>query len=178
MSKHQTPRKEYYKWKNVNHCCVCGDDKSGSRFTKIFSTIGKEKKLSEQIYSLTSLNIQESDNNAQYLKVCRSCEGKLVKAYEFKGCALSTLEAIREKASSKRCLNFSPDKNDDQTGKKVNSEAEQTNTSTYSIDDVQVKRIMKMTNNEKIGNQKLHSGNSSIYPHFTWFEDQPQFVLA
>ena len=38
---------------------------------------------------------------------------------------------------------------------KSNSEAEQTNTSTYSIDDVQVKRIMKMTNNEKMGNEKI-----------------------
>ena len=28
MSTQLTPLKEYYKWKNGNFCCVCGDDKS------------------------------------------------------------------------------------------------------------------------------------------------------
>ncbi|CAB4039107.1 PREDICTED: uncharacterized protein LOC107326879 [Paramuricea clavata] len=139
MSTQLTPLKEYYKWKNGNFCCVCGDDKSGSRFTKIFSTAGKEKGLSEQIYSLTSIYLGESDGNAQSLKICRSCEGKLIKSHEFKSCAVATLESNREKTSSKRCLNFSPVKSDPPTGKRVNVEAELTTTNTESIDDVEVK---------------------------------------
>ena len=41
-----TPQKEYYRWKNVNFCCVCGDDKSPSRFTKDlrFSALLVDKK--------------------------------------------------------------------------------------------------------------------------------------
>ena len=123
MAEQVTPRKHYYKWKNVSFCCVCGDDKSSSRFTKIFSTVGKEKRLSEQIYSLTTLKLEESDNNAQFLKVCRSCEGKLIKSNKFKNSAVATLESIRDKASSKRCLTFSPAKSGPETSKRMNVEA-------------------------------------------------------
>lgn len=63
MSAQNTPLKHYCRWKNVNFCSVCGNDKSSSRYTKIFSTVGKEKKLSEQIYSLTNIKLQESDSN-------------------------------------------------------------------------------------------------------------------
>ena len=85
-----TPRKEYYRCKNVNFCCVCGDDKSPSRFTKLFSTVGKQKKLSKLIYSLTNFELEESDNNAECLKVCRSCERKLEKSADFQTCAIAT----------------------------------------------------------------------------------------
>ena len=125
MSAQNTPRKYYYRWKNVNFCSVCGDDKSSSRYTKIFSTVGKEKRLSEQIYSLTNFKLQESDSNAQSLKICRSCEGKLVKSNDFKSCAVATLESIQEQATSKRCLTFSPSKSGSQTEKRVNIEEDQ-----------------------------------------------------
>ena len=92
-----TPRKEYYTWKIVDFCCLCASDKSDNRFTKIFSTNGKRKKLAEHIISITSLDVKESDSNAQFLKVCRSCKGKLVKASEFKNCIVATLSTINEK---------------------------------------------------------------------------------
>ena len=119
-----TPRKEYYRWKNVNFCCVCGDDKAGNRYTKIFSTIGKEKELSAQIYSLTGIKVEQHEENAQSLKVCRTCEGKLTKSNQFKSSATSTLETIRERATAKRCLNFSPCKTATQTSKRTNTNAE------------------------------------------------------
>ncbi|CAB4036141.1 PREDICTED: uncharacterized protein LOC107326879, partial [Paramuricea clavata] len=87
-----TPRKEYYRWKNVNFCCVCGDDKSSSSFTKVFSAIGKEKKLSELIGSLTKFELEESDSSAGSLKVCRSCERKLTKSADFQTCVITTLQ--------------------------------------------------------------------------------------
>ncbi len=117
-----TPRKEYYRWKSVNFCCVCGDDKSPSRFTKVFSAVGRQKKLSELICSLTHFELEESDSNAGSLKVCRSCEGKLTKSAAFQTCAITTLQSIREKASSKRCLTFSPSKSASQTEKRINVE--------------------------------------------------------
>ena len=117
-----TPRKEYYRWKNVNFCCVCGDDKSPSRFTKVFSTVGRQKKLSKLICSLTKFELEESDSNAGSLKICRSCEGKLTKSADFQTCAIATLQSIREKASSKRCLNFSPSKSGPQSEKRINVE--------------------------------------------------------
>ena len=123
-----TPRKQYYKWKNGNFCCVCGEDKLPSRFTKIFSTVGKKKKLCEQIYSLTNFVLEESDGNAQFLKVCRSCEGKLTKTADFKTSAIATLQSIREKGSSKRCLTFSPDKTISPTEKRVNTETSEEHT--------------------------------------------------
>ena len=122
MSAQSTPRKYYCRWKNVNFCSVCGDDKSSSRYTKIFSTVGKEKKLSEQIHSLTNFKLQESDTNAQSLKICRCCEGKLVKLNDFKSCAVATLENIHEQATPKRCLTFSPSKFGSQTEKRTNVE--------------------------------------------------------
>ena len=127
----------YCRWKNVNFCCVCGDDKSSSRYTKIFSTVGKEKKLSEQIHSLTNFKLQESDTNAhsltnfklqesdtnaQSLKICRSCEGKLMELNDFKSCAVATLESIQEQATPKRCLTFSPSKSGSQMEKRTNVE--------------------------------------------------------
>jgi hypothetical protein len=115
-------RKEYYRWKNVNFCCVCGDDKSPSRLTKVFSAIGKEKKLSDLICSLTTFELDESDSSAGSLKVCRSCEGKLTKSADFQTCAITTLQSIREKASSKRCLTFSPSKSGSGTEKRINVE--------------------------------------------------------
>ena len=119
-----TPRKEYYRWKNVNFCCVCGDNKAGNRYTKIFSTVGKEKKLSVQIYSLTGIKVEHFEENAQSLKVCRTCEGKLTKSNQFKSSAISTLENIRERATAKRCLNFSPCKTTAQASKRTNTDAE------------------------------------------------------
>ena len=91
-----TPRKQYYMWKNVNFCRVCGDDKAGNRYTKIFSTIGKEKKLSVQIYSLTGIKVEHFAETAQSLKVCRAWEGKLTKSNQFNSSAISALETIRE----------------------------------------------------------------------------------
>lgn len=117
-----TPRKEYYGWKNVIFCCLCGDDKSTSRFTKVFSSVGKQKKISELICSLTNFELTESDSNAGSLKVCRSCEGKLTKSADFQTCATTTLQSIREKVSSKRCLRFSPSKSESQAEKRVNVE--------------------------------------------------------
>ena len=119
-----TPRKEYYRWKNVNFCCVCGDDKAGNRYTKIFSAIGKEKKLSVQIYSLTGIKVEHFEENAQSLKVCRTCEGKLTKSNQFKSSAISILKTIRERATAKRCLNFSPCKTTAQASKRTNTDAE------------------------------------------------------
>lgn len=121
---HLTPRKEYYRWKNVNFCCVCGDDKAGNRYTKVFSTVGEEKKLSVQIYSLTGIKVEHFDENAQSLKVCRTCEGKLTKSNQFKSSATSTLETIRERATAKRCLNFSPCKATSEASKRANTDAE------------------------------------------------------
>ncbi len=119
-----TPRKEYYRWKNVNLCCVCGDDKAGNRYTKIFSSVGKEKKLSEQIFSLTGIKVEHFEENAQLLKVWGVCEGKLTKSNQFKSSAIGTLETIREKATAKRCLNFSPCKTTTQASKRTNTDAE------------------------------------------------------
>ena len=119
-----TPHKEYYRWKNVNFCCVCGDNKAGNRYTKIFSTVGKEKELSVQIYSLTGIKVEQHEENAQSLKVCRTWEGKLTKSNQFKTSATSTLQTIRERATAKRCLNFSPCKTTTQTSKRTNTNAE------------------------------------------------------
>ena len=117
-----TPRKEYCRWKDVIFCCLCGDDKSSSRFTKVFSSVGKQKKLSELICWLTNFELTEADSNAGSLKVCRSCEGKLAKSADFQTCVITTLQSIREKASSKRCLTFSPSKSESQAEKRVNME--------------------------------------------------------
>ena len=108
----------------MNLCCVCGDDKAGNRYTKIFSSFGKEKKLSEQIFSLTGIKVEHFEENAQLLKVCRVCEGKLTKSNQFKSSAIGTLETIREKATAKRCLNFSPRKTTTQASKRTNTDAE------------------------------------------------------
>ena len=119
-----TPRKQYYRWKNVNFCCVCGDDKASNRYTKIFSTIGKEKKLSVQIYSLTGIKVEHFEENAQSLKVYRACKGKLTKSNQFKSSAISALETVRERATAKRCVNFSPCKTTTQASKRTNTDAE------------------------------------------------------
>ena len=148
-----TPRKEYYRWKNVNFCCVCGDDKSPSRFTKLFSTVGKQKKLSKLIYSLTNFELEESDNNAECLKVCRSCERKLEKSADFQTCAIATLQSVREKASSKRCLTFSPSKSGPQTEKRISAETsmenqteeDQVSIDTDSVHDIEYEKYYNLT---------------------------------
>ena len=84
--------------------------------------MGKQKKLSELICSLTNFELTESDSNAGSLNVCQSCEGKLAKSADFQTSAITMLQSIREKASSERCFTFSPSKSESQGKKRVNVE--------------------------------------------------------
>ena len=43
MTSKETPRKEYFKWENVDHCGFCGSSNNSDRFTNVFM---KKKRFS------------------------------------------------------------------------------------------------------------------------------------
>ena len=108
-----TPRKIYYKWKNVAYCFLCGSTSNPDRFTNINSACGKRKALAEKIKNVLGIDIEETTS---HLPICRVCERKVNNFTAFKTSAMSVIEGIREKTTSKRCLNFSPAK----AGKRIN----------------------------------------------------------
>ena len=105
MTSKETPRKEYFEWKNVDHCCLCGSSNNSDRFTNIFSVVGKRKDLASKIKVALNVNVCCGEGS---LKICRICERKLNSFNDFISTSKSVLESVRERGTSKRCLNFSP----------------------------------------------------------------------
>ena len=99
-----TPRKEYVKWKNVDYCCLCGSTNNPIKFTNVCSVPGKQKKLASKIK--VTLSVDTGCEGS--LKICSACERKLNNFTDFIHTSKPVLESVRERASSKRCLNFSP----------------------------------------------------------------------
>ena len=99
-----TPKKEYVKWKNVDYCCLRGSTNNPDKFTNVFSAPGKRKKLVFKIKVTLSVNICGEGS----LWICRVCERKLNNFTDFVHTSKPILESVKERASSKRCLNFSP----------------------------------------------------------------------
>lgn len=112
-SSQTTPRKEYFTWKNVDYCCLCGTTNHKDRFTNIFSVPGQRKSLPQQIENVLGIKITCTGAS---LRICRNCELKINNFSKYKTSATSVLLGLKEKVTSKRCLNFSPQK----TGKRAN----------------------------------------------------------
>ena len=49
------------------------------------------------MYFLTNVALEEFSSNMEFVKVGRSCEGKLTKAADFKTSAIARLQSIRKK---------------------------------------------------------------------------------
>ena len=111
-SSQTTPRKEYFTWKNVDYCCLCGTTNHRDRFINIFSVPGQRKSLPQQIENVLGMRI----STGSPLRICRNCELKINNFSKFKSSATSVLLGLKEKVTSKRCLNFSPQK----VGKRAN----------------------------------------------------------
>ena len=96
-----TPEKEYSRasWKI---CRLCGDTKDYSKSTSIFSKVGKEKRLAENIEKLLNIVIEDSDVLRLPCNVCRRCQDFLIKFDKFKTLATKTQEMIKANCFVKR----------------------------------------------------------------------------
>lgn len=95
-SSQTTPQKEYFKWKNVDYCCLCETTNCPDQFTNIFSVPGQRKALPQQIEYVLGIKIATGVS----LRICRSCELKINSLSKFKTSAMAILEGLKEKASS------------------------------------------------------------------------------
>ena len=94
--------------------------------------VGKEKPWLKKIKNVLGIDIEETTS---HLPICRVCERKVNNFTAFKTSAMSVIEGIREKTTSKRCLNFSPA----QAGKRINvGESDDNVPASDSDDDVPI----------------------------------------
>ena len=61
-----TPRKIYYKWKNVAYCFLCGSTSNPDRFTNINSACGKRKALAEKLKMCWALILKKQQAIYQF----------------------------------------------------------------------------------------------------------------
>ena len=86
-------------------CCLSGGSNNSDRFTNVFSVAGKRKDLASKIKVALNVNVGCGEGS---LRICRVCERKLNNFSHFISTSRSVLDSVREKGSSKQCLNFSP----------------------------------------------------------------------
>lgn len=96
-----TPEKQYSR-ANQKICRLCGDTKDYQKSTSIFSKVGKEKRLAENIEKVLNIVIEESEVLRLPCNVCRRCQDLLIKFDKFKTLATETQKTIKANSFVKR----------------------------------------------------------------------------
>ena len=100
-----TPQKAYYKG-NFKSCCLCLEEKNSDRFAQIFSKVGTDCKLHENVKDVIGIDIKYAAELPS--KVCRRCKGQLACFADFKAKAIQVQSEINSNTTSKRYKSFSP----------------------------------------------------------------------